>query len=112
MLWQNFFGSKDMLERLNELYRMFGVDGMQAARRQMVERELKNYYDEAAFVLNNWDFKKPFDAATASKMWSINKSLRKIYEDEFPSSRTWIGESFDDFVNPAYGWDIALSEWK
>lgn len=83
MLWQNFFGPHDMLERLSERHRMFCVDGREAARRQLVERQLKNFYDEAAFVLNNWSKKSHLMRLPHRKCGQLTSRCAKFMKMSF-----------------------------
>lgn len=79
---------------------------------EKMESQLESILKELGTTLKQWDFKQPFDANTAERLWNINKTLRAMYANYFPATQTPTGESFDDFINPPYGWDIALSDWK
>jgi hypothetical protein len=112
MLWQNFFGAKEISERIVDRKKMFGLMDGESEAIDAILGELGSIYNFSAAIINTWDYKSPLDAQTASKMWGDNKKLRNIYDDQFPSSRTAIGVSFDDFINPPYGWDVALRDWN
>lgn len=116
ILWQNLSAVEILLDRLKDSdphsasYRKYLTDsGLELAE---MERQLESIQATLSTLLTRWDFKNPFDAHTAGKLLSINKTLRAMYANYFPATQTPTGETFDDFINPPYGWDIALSDWK
>ena len=109
MLYQNFHGSRQMMQLSRGSYRSATSD---AARLREVESEIRRIFDESSNILNGWNFKKPLDPELRTKLWSSNKNLRSIYQREILTGNKLFDIHFDDFINPPYGWDIALSDWN
>lgn len=116
ILWQNLTAAKILLDTLKDSdpISAFGRESLVKSGLDLekMESQLESILTELDTTLEQWDFKQPFDANTAGRLWNVNKTLRAMYANYFPATQTPTGESFDDFINPPYGWDIALSDWK
>lgn len=116
ILWQNLTAAEILLDTLKDSdpISAFGRESLVKSGLDLekMESQLESILTELGTTLKQWDFKQPFDANTAERLWNINKTLRAMYANYFPATQTPTGESFDDFINPPYGWDIALSDWK
>jgi hypothetical protein len=112
MIWQNFFGSLDFIKVIEEREEternFFGQDKVDLNNR-LIEK-LKSIHALSSNVINNGNHKKLLDKANLNYIWQDNKVLRDIY-DSYIGGGAMFG-SFDDYINPPYGWDVALRDWN
>ena len=105
MIWQNYFGSKDMIEVLE------GRDFNHDLNERLISK-LESINSMAGGILNNGSYKSPLSKERLNYVWQDNKALRGIYDTHIRTGRGQLfDESFDQWINPPYGWDVALKDW-
>lgn len=111
MLWQNLFGSKDIIELLKKRRSHYPVLGERYKEtNERIISKLSDIEAMATAILNSRDYKVKLDKERLNYLWQDNKALRGIYAEHLKSHQS--GTSFDDFVNPPYGWETALKDWN
>lgn len=110
MIWQNFFGSLDINKFIEE-----GVDEIYLSQYQKdlnkrLLEKLKSIHAMASTIINNGSYKKPLNSDNLNYIWQDNKALRGIYEEHVRGGKSFM--TFDDYINPPYGWDVALRDWN
>jgi hypothetical protein len=112
MIWQNFAGSLDFIkvieEREKTLGNIFGQDQVDLNKR-LIEK-LKSIRALTCNIINNGNHKKLLDKVHLNYIRQDNKVLRGIYDSHISGGAMFV--SFDDYINPPYGWDIALEDWN
>ncbi len=111
MIWQNFFGSKDMLDFLEGYWDRYTIlinDSTQKKSDETLMSKLREIHQLTGELLNKGMHKVSLDRDTLSSVWNTNKTLRIIYDNRFRPIR---GVTFDTFIDPPYGWDVALQDW-
>ncbi|MDH4479535.1 MAG: hypothetical protein QE283_06640 [Rhodoferax sp.] len=112
MIWQNLFASLDFIKVIEEREEternFFGQDKVDLNKR-LIEK-LKSIHSLSSNAVNNGNHKKSLDKANLNYIQQDNKILRDIYDSHI-SGGAMFG-SFDDYINPSYGWDVALRDWN
>jgi hypothetical protein len=62
----------------------------------------------ATSIINSGEHKKELTKDKMNHIFRDNMVLRKIYDEHI---KTVLDASFDEYINPPYGWDEALSDW-
>lgn len=111
MLWQNLFGAKDIIEILEKRREHYVVMGKQYEElNERLLEKLDQIYSIASTIINSGDHKQKLDKERLNYIWQDNKALRGIYAEHLQAQNSRM--SFDSFINPAYGWDVALKDWN
>lgn len=85
------------------------IDPRQSEVRKRLVEKLQSINRMAANIINHGLQKAPLDKERLNYIWQDNKVLREIYAEHFRFSSSHM--SFDDYINPPYGWEIALRDW-
>jgi hypothetical protein len=111
LIWQNFHGSRDMLERLREHSKI--IHHHHPEGKPIIDSHIKKCEEVraiAANIVNNWTRKEALNENDLENSWEGNKTLRIVY-DQTIKKTDFFHRSFDDFVNPPYGWKEALEDF-
>ena len=73
-------------------------------------QKLRDVHRMASTILTSGDYKNLLDKERLNYLWQDNKVLRQIYATQLPADASQM--TFDDFVNPPYGWEKALEDWN
>lgn len=106
MLWQNFFGSEDMIKELE------GRHWDKELHDRLIQK-LKSINSMAGGIINNGGHKNPLGNENLNYVYQDNKALRGIYDSHIRTGRGQpFDKSFDQWINPPYGWGVALRDWN
>lgn len=111
MIWQNLFGSLAIIECIEcslEFSAMYNPNEVNVKKR-LIEK-LKSIHLLSSGIINDGLHKEALDKSKLNYIWQDNKIIRRIYEEHV--RRGPMFSSFDEFVNPPYGWDVALEDWN
>jgi hypothetical protein len=112
MIWQNFHGSLDFIEIIEEaendgrsIYPQYQKD----LNKRLLEK-LKSIHAMSSTIINNGNHKKLLSKDHLNYIWQDNRALRGIFEEHIRGGEMFM--TFDERINPPYGWDIALKDWN
>lgn len=112
MIWQNYFGSLEFIKFI-EVVGNAGKGTSDQYQKDLNKRlleKLKSIHAMSSNIINNGNHKKLLSKDYLNYVWQDNKALRGIYEEHIRGGEMFM--SFDDRINPPYGWDIALQDWN
>jgi hypothetical protein len=111
ILWQNLAAANDIIRILQDQRALEGALFTHGETYNSLEDKLNYIIATSSKVLEGWDFKQTLGKTSLNYIWQDNKVLRNIFETHV-RVRGLGPQSFDEFINPPYGWDVALRDWN